>query len=221
MKKASGSSFAFARRRSRPVLSERKQPVQTRARATVDAILQATVQILLRPALGSLTTTRVAKVAGVSVGTLYQYFPNVEALLAAVITRYLEAIRDAALDGLERSRGLEPDAALREMLQSLLAHKRRTQQASRALKAWAATVDGARLKRQVFAPLAEALAELLATKFGAGRDAPRRALLLMGAVDGALSASLDAGAEAFDHPALADTLVQVALVVARRREVAS
>src|SRR4029077_14043649 len=133
-KKASGSSFAFARRSPKPVLSERKQPVQTRSRATVDAILQATVQVLLRPGLGSLTTTRVANVAGVSVGTLYQYFPNLEALLAAVITRYLKAIRDAALAGLERSRGLEPDAAMREMLESLLAHKRRSQNASRALK---------------------------------------------------------------------------------------
>jgi AcrR family transcriptional regulator len=215
MKKASGSSFAFARRRAKPAFSERKQPVQTRARATVDAILQATVQVLLRPGLGSLTTTRVAHVAGVSVGTLYQYFPNLEALLAAVITRYLEAIRDAALAGLERSRGLEPDAAMREVLESLLAHKRRSQDASRALKALAATVDGARLKRQVFAPLAEAMAEQLASRFGAGSDAPWRALLLMGAVDGALSASLDAGAEALNHPALAETLVQMALVIAR------
>jgi AcrR family transcriptional regulator len=183
----------------------------------VDAILQATVQVLLRPGLGSLTTTRVAQVAGVSVGTLYQYFPNLEALLAAVITRYLEAIRDAAFAGLERSRGLEPDAAMREMLESLLAHKRRSQNTARALKALAATVDGARLKSQVFAPLADAMAEQLASRFGAGSDAPWRALLLMGAVDGALSASLDAGADALNHPALAETLVQMALVIARGR----
>ena len=181
----------------------------------MDAVLQATLQVLLRPALGSLTTTRVAKVAGVSVGTLYQYFPNREALLIAVLTRYLEGIRNATLGGLERARNLEPEPAMREVLRSLLVHKRRTQETSRGLRPWVALVEGVKLQHQVFASLGVGLAELLAGKFGAAGDALHRALLLMGAMDGMLAASLDAGPKAFNHPALEETLVQVALAVAR------
>ena len=54
----------------------RKSPVQARSAASVDAILKATIQVLLRVGKEKLTTTRVATRAGVSVGTLYQYFPN-------------------------------------------------------------------------------------------------------------------------------------------------
>jgi hypothetical protein len=55
-------------------LKPRKTPRQARAEATVDAILEATIQVLLSEGAGRLTTTRVAARAGVSVGTMYQYF---------------------------------------------------------------------------------------------------------------------------------------------------
>ena len=54
--------------------SQRKRPRQARARATVEAVLEATSQVLIEYGYARLTTTRVAKRAGVSVGTLYQYF---------------------------------------------------------------------------------------------------------------------------------------------------
>ncbi len=57
--------------------------------ATVEAIYEATVQVLLRDGPDRLTTVRVAERAGVSVGTLYQYFPNKQALLFAVLERHL------------------------------------------------------------------------------------------------------------------------------------
>ena len=76
-----------------PVLLEpRKSPVQARSAASVDAILDATIQVLLRVGMDRLTTTRVAARAGVSVGTLYQYFPNKQALLQAVSKRHMEGI---------------------------------------------------------------------------------------------------------------------------------
>ena len=70
----------------------RKSPVQARSAASVDAILKATVQVLLRVGKEKLTTTRVAARAGVSVGTLYQYFPNKSALLRAAMRLHMEEI---------------------------------------------------------------------------------------------------------------------------------
>src|SRR4029453_12542501 len=70
-------------------LSPRKTPVQARSEAIVDAILEATIQVLLSDGLQRLTTIRVAGRAGTSVGTLYQYYPNKEALLFAVLQRHV------------------------------------------------------------------------------------------------------------------------------------
>jgi AcrR family transcriptional regulator len=65
----------------------RKSPRQTRARVTVDAIVEATAQVLLEKGYDRFTTARAAERAGVSIGSLYQYFPNKAALACAVIDR--------------------------------------------------------------------------------------------------------------------------------------
>src|SRR6185369_8903715 len=78
----------------------RKRPVQARSQATVDAIVDAAARVLVRGGYGAFTTNRVAARAGVSVGSLYQYFPNKEALLAELKTRHvtqLERGLDAAM----------------------------------------------------------------------------------------------------------------------------
>ncbi|RWC48876.1 MAG: TetR/AcrR family transcriptional regulator [Mesorhizobium sp.] len=67
--------------RSSPSISSRKQPKQARATELVAAILEAAVQVLTTEGAQRFTTTRVAEKAGVSVGSLYQYFPNKAALL--------------------------------------------------------------------------------------------------------------------------------------------
>jgi AcrR family transcriptional regulator len=68
----------------------RKSPRQARARATVTAILDAAVRILDREGLDAATTTRIAEVAGVSVGSLYQYFSHRDAILTALQDREFE-----------------------------------------------------------------------------------------------------------------------------------
>src|SRR6516162_7758300 len=65
----------------------RKLPRQARAKVTVDAIVEATTQLFLQAGYDRFTTARVAERAGVSVGSLYQYFPNKAALASAVIDR--------------------------------------------------------------------------------------------------------------------------------------
>lgn len=68
---------------------QRRRPKQARAQVTYDSILQAAVQLLERAGPEGLNTNTVAERAGVSIGTLYQYFPDKESILLAVARREL------------------------------------------------------------------------------------------------------------------------------------
>ena len=76
----------------RPPTKPRKTASQERSRATVDALVEATAHILVKEGFDKASTNRIAEVAGVSVGSLYQYFPSKEALVAAVIERHQQEI---------------------------------------------------------------------------------------------------------------------------------
>ena len=67
--------------RKSPVISARKRPRQARSERLVAAILEAATRVLTRDGARRFTTARVAEAAGVSVGSLYQYFPNKESIL--------------------------------------------------------------------------------------------------------------------------------------------
>lgn len=88
MKHMSGS-YSHLPKASAPDLQPRKAPQQSRSTATVEAIYDAAVQVLLTKGIAGCTTVHVAKRAGVSAGTLYQYFPNKQALLCAVLDRHM------------------------------------------------------------------------------------------------------------------------------------
>lgn len=70
----------------------RKTPLQRRSQETVDAILEATAHILSKEGLEKATTNRIAAKAGVSIGSLYQYFPNKEALVRALNDRHIHEL---------------------------------------------------------------------------------------------------------------------------------
>jgi AcrR family transcriptional regulator len=72
--------------------SRRRKPRQRRARQTVEAILDAVVRILKREGFDAITTNHIAEVAGVSIGSLYQYFPDKSAIFVALHGRHLEEI---------------------------------------------------------------------------------------------------------------------------------
>ncbi|MDO9489901.1 MAG: helix-turn-helix domain-containing protein, partial [Sphingomonadaceae bacterium] len=76
------------------VESKRRSPVQARAAVTVDAILEAGLQLLEADGVAALTTNRIARRAGVSVGTLYQYFDSKADILAALAERRAQAVRE-------------------------------------------------------------------------------------------------------------------------------
>jgi AcrR family transcriptional regulator len=77
-------------------LAPRKRPGQGRSRDTVDAILRAAVELFAARGYARTSTNAVAERAGVSVGSLYQYFPNKDAILTALLEQHLQAV-DAAI----------------------------------------------------------------------------------------------------------------------------
>lgn len=104
-----------------PVVKMRKKPTQARAGATIAAIVEAAAQVLQRDGEDGLTTAKIADRAGVSIGSVYQYFPNKEAILLALIRKEREAI---AADVAARIAAIEPangEAMVRGVIATLVA----------------------------------------------------------------------------------------------------
>jgi AcrR family transcriptional regulator len=97
-------------------LRQRKSPRQARSTDTVETILAAAARVLERESLAGFNTNRVAEVAGVSVGSLYQYFPNKSALVAALIDRHESALAAS----IESCVSTHQDRSLREALLALV-----------------------------------------------------------------------------------------------------
>jgi AcrR family transcriptional regulator len=123
----------------------RKSPVQARSTASVDAILKATVQVLLRVGKEKLTTTCVAARAGVSVGTLYQYFPNKSALLRAALKLHVEEILAEVDEVCVAQRGQPVEQMAEALAVASLAVKMRDPKKGRALYAVSSDVEGAKI----------------------------------------------------------------------------
>ena len=170
---------------SKPLLP-RKRPVQARSAATVDAMFDATIQVLLTHGARHLTTTRVAERAGVSVGTMYQYFPHKEALLHAVIERYLGEVADAVEDACEQAFGQPLEVASDALVSAYILAKSRDVEASRALYAASSELEVTDLVQKAFERFRAAAARLLASCPDAQfKDADQVAFALLAAVTGA------------------------------------
>lgn len=104
----------------KPDTQPRKMPTQQRSKATVDAMIEATARILVSDGLDACSTNQIARVAGVSIGTLYQYFPSREALLAALVERELSADLEHVARALPEASRLPLRDALVMMLEHML-----------------------------------------------------------------------------------------------------
>lgn len=142
-------------------LTPRKRPVQARSAATVDAIFDATIQVLVADGARRFTTTRVAARAGVSVGTMYQYFPNKEALLHSVIARYLGEVADAVEQACAQACGQPLETASDALVSAYILAKSRNVEASRALYAAASELEVTDLVQAAFERFRAAAAGLL------------------------------------------------------------
>jgi AcrR family transcriptional regulator len=98
----------------------RKVPTQVRSQETVSVILEASARILESDGLHGFNTNAIAARAGVSIGSLYQYFPNKDAILLALIGRFEEALHDAVLNTMQGGRGQELKPRLRLLVRALV-----------------------------------------------------------------------------------------------------
>jgi AcrR family transcriptional regulator len=93
-----------------------RRPTQRRARQTVEAILDAVIRLLKRGGLKAVTTNRIAEVAGVSIGSVYQYFPDKQAIFVALHRRHVDGI-----DRLVTTRLVEnADSSLEDLIRSMV-----------------------------------------------------------------------------------------------------
>ena len=104
-----------------PCKSSRRQPRQARSRDTVEVLLEAAARVFRRDGWRA-TTNRIAAEAGVSVGSLYEYFPNKQALLAALAERHLEIAEREIAAAL---RGTQPPPVLLAALQAAIVQSQR------------------------------------------------------------------------------------------------
>jgi AcrR family transcriptional regulator len=102
----------------------RKDGCQSRSRATVDALVEATARVLTKEGYERASTNRIASVAGVSIGSLYQYFPSKEALVAAVIERHAQELSRVVRDTYFRIAALPIEAGAREFVRAAIAAHR-------------------------------------------------------------------------------------------------
>jgi AcrR family transcriptional regulator len=100
----------------KPPTKPRKTASQRRSRATVDALVEATARILVREGFDKASTNHIAEVAGVSVGSLYQYFPGKEALVAAVIDRHRREILQTVRGELAEALAQPVEVAVRRLV---------------------------------------------------------------------------------------------------------
>lgn len=101
------------RRSSKPSL-HRRQPTQSRAQETVNAILGGVIRLLKRGGASTMTTNSIAKAAGVSIGSVYQYFPNKQAMFVALHERHIEQVDRVLQRKIQESAG--------EPLEQLVSH---------------------------------------------------------------------------------------------------
>ena len=189
----------------------RKTPVQARSASTVEAILQAAVQVLLREGK-QLTTTRVAARAGVSVGTLYQYFPNKSSLLQTLLKQHLDGVAEAVESACGSMHG-QPLATMAEAAAvAFVEAKFRHLDASAALYAISDDLEGKRIAYAMHGRVIAALSGMMQTAPDARFAAPgASAEVLLHAMAGVSRGALERKA----HPAAKESLCRELTLLAQ------
>lgn len=172
----------------------RKTPIQARSTVTVEAISEATIQVLLSHGAERLTTTRVAERAGVSVGTLYQYYPNKQALLFAVLEDHMNNVA-ARVEAACESACHKPLAEMiKEMVEAFVDAKMERTDISAALYRVSADVGGPTLIKRISQRSRKAVEAMLQTVPDAKSPADKFAIdIMLAAMAGAMRSLLEAG----------------------------
>jgi len=183
--------FAFVADCRRDLLKPRKQPVQARSGATVAALFEASIQVLLAVGYRKLTTTRVAERAGVSVGTLYQYFPNRQALMNSVIKGYLDEVVSLVERSCQDFNGRRLQELATGLADAFIAAKYESIDVSRAMHEPLADAGGAELVKAAATRAAGFIANnLQSCRDASFRDIPLLALLIVMACSSLLQTAI-------------------------------
>lgn len=144
-------------------LKPRKRPRQARAAATLDAIFEAAIQVLLAEGSHHLTTTHVAQRAGVSVGTMYQYYPHKQALIYALNERYLDVLADKVETACRAKHGASIGQMVETVIRTYWEVKTQRPEVTRALYRSVVELDTETLIQQFAARMDAATAAMLGT----------------------------------------------------------
>jgi AcrR family transcriptional regulator len=101
----------------------RKNPRQERSQAMVETILEAATRVFVKEGYARATTNRIATAAGVSVGSLYQYFPSKDAIAVELLRRYRESLVEIVAQRLARADQVPFEEVVEELLTMLLKHQ--------------------------------------------------------------------------------------------------
>ena len=166
-------------------LRPRKKPRQARSEVTVAAIYEATIQVLLSQGLRRLTTTRVAERAGVSVGTLYQYFPNKHALLYSLLEHHLNDVATKVESACRDCQGRNLSDVTASIVHAYMSAKTCNVEESRALYQVFAELNATELAghagNRINSAITGALASVRDAHFD---DLPTAVFMLRGAMSG-------------------------------------
>ncbi len=186
-----------------------RRPTQPRAKVTVDALVEATGQVFGARGFEHTTTARIAERAGVSIGSLYQYFPDKVALITAFVARRLQedvelmervSVRAAGLPLLDAAR-----VAIEELVLIFRRDRAMYQGVAEVLPLLEQTTEvrqGLVLAHAAATAILSAHADLLG-----GRDPELVALVAMHAVRGSLFRILEFSPDKLDDPALPELLL--------------
>ncbi len=189
------------------VFEPRKSPVQARSTTSVNAILEAALQVLLDVGKDRVTTTRVAQRAGVSVGTLYQYFPNKSAILQAALRNHLESVAGVIEQVCLHERGNALSQIVSRVVDTFLEAKMRDLKTSIALYSVSSDVDGSRIAREVGGRINKTIASALATaREPLNKDPQIVASLIQGAMAGVSRRILESPSPAKHYQQLREEL---------------
>jgi len=98
--------------------------MQKRSQATVEALLDATARLLVREGYARASTNRIAEVAGVSIGSLYQYYSNKESLVAALAARHSREMLELLREAMSAVASADLGTAVRELVRAMIdAHR--------------------------------------------------------------------------------------------------
>ncbi len=189
----------------------RKSPTQARAEHTVDAILEAAAQILQSDGEEKLNTNRIAERAGFSIGTLYQYFADKEAIIAALAERERDKVLATIVKALSSVESNDAQSVIREIVRTMIGSFAKRKRARRIIMM-------TMLKRWQFAPDKQqgtsVIEQLIVESGGRGHGrtmTPAAAFVLTRAFMGAIRAAVLENSPHLETPEFEDELVHLVM----------